>query len=254
MQPTICGRSATRGLTVCAAASALCAATAQAAPMFYFGEDLNSSDGSRLASYPNAVAARMTFESNLLDPSTIDFESVPTGTGGLDSLSMGPNGNASLDGGAVALLATGTDGEGRYPLSGDKFVAGGIGVTEMLDFDFDTPQVGFGLNIVDAGDFGGQLVAVVTYAFGPRGEAPPAEEAFQIPHTLGVAGNTSGSVLFWGWIDPENPITSVRIVSTSPATDAIGIDDVTASTQIPAPGAGVGLLIGLATIATRRRR
>ncbi|WP_143437473.1 hypothetical protein [Hydrocoleum sp. CS-953] len=138
--------------------------TAQAVPVqVFFGEDLHNSRSTRLPSTPNATAAEAEFLARLSGTGTEDFESFSPGS--VSSLeltfpgSMGSSITASLSnpsGSSIGVtnLGSGTNGFGRYPISGDHYLDVD-GANFAISFDSDIAA--FGFYGIDIGDFGGAL-------------------------------------------------------------------------------------------------
>ena len=96
--------------------------TATAAPVTFFGEDLGLGESTRLPAHPFADAARALFLSNLIGVGTETFEGFSGGTGAPLPLVFPGAGTATLIGdGSIVSVPSGTNGFGRYPISGDKF-------------------------------------------------------------------------------------------------------------------------------------
>jgi hypothetical protein len=222
-----------------------------AAEQIFFGEDLGLGESTRLTSHPNADAARDSFLAGLTGVGTEDFESFATGTSLPITLDFGAAGSATLDdGGYVAYVPTGTNGVGRYPISGDKYLETG---TDLV-IDFTEAQAAFGFYGVDIGDFNGQVVLTFTNG---------GSEVVNIGNSTGISG---GSVLYFGIIvDEGNEFTKIQFDNTASGTDYFGFDDMTIGIReqvepanpIPAPSTLVGLLsMGAAglMIAWRKRK
>ena len=100
----------------------LCATTSVAAPTTFFGEDLGLGEGIRLPSHPNSDAARDAFFTQLTGVGVEDLESFADGTPAPITVDFGASGSATLEGGGyINEVPTGTNGFGRYPISGDNY-------------------------------------------------------------------------------------------------------------------------------------
>ena len=219
-----------------------------AVPTTYFGEDLSSAPETPVPpnSRPNSDAARNTFFSKLSgDVGTENFEAFTPMTPTPLTVSFQNAGTATLSGGQIVddanpLIA------GTYSISPDKYWVGNNGFTLI----FSSLISAFGFYATDVGDFGGQLS--LTFQNGDT-------EIFSLPHTIGSAGSTGGSVLYFGIIDTANPFTSVTFNNSFVEADAFGFDDFTIATAsqvieatpVPLPptvllmGSGLVGLLGL---------
>ena len=72
-----------------------------AAPVPFFGEDVNSSGDPNEALFTNATAARDSFFMNLTGVGTETFESFATGTSAPLAVSFGVAGTATINNGAI---------------------------------------------------------------------------------------------------------------------------------------------------------
>jgi hypothetical protein len=228
-----------------AAALLLAAGTAgsgSAAPLTFFGEDLGQGETVRLAATPNADAARNAFFANLVGVGTETFEGFTAGTGAPLAVSFGAAGTATLGGsGSVASVPTGTNGVGRYPISGDQYWETGQNFT----ITFSNPVAAFGFYGIDIGDFGGQVT--LTLAGG-------GAQTINVPNTVNGAG---GGVLYFGIIETLT-FTAITFGNTAAGTDFFGFDDFSIGSleqvKIPAPAA-LGLFgIALAGLGMAMRR
>ncbi len=187
----------------------------QAAPLTFFGEDLNGNPNSRIA-FPKAAAARANFVSQLPGIATDNFEEFSNGASLPLSLTFSGAASATLNGAAgfIQTLASGTNGNGRFPTSGNNYLDSDAA---SLILTFVSPVTAFGFYGTDIGDFGGQLSLMFT---GTRTVSIP------VPHSLGTGTGSpqDGSVLFFGYIDTANPFTSVQFLNTA-ASDSFGFDD-----------------------------
>ncbi len=220
---------------------------ARAGAMTFFDRDMHTSDTTRLAVLPNSLAAFNLF-SSLLDSTAMDtLETIPANTSN-PTLTFGGAATATVTGGVVRTVPAGqTDGEGRYPLSGSRYMNANQGA--ML-IEFTEPQQAFGFFGIDIGDFGGRLLihqidgAMKEYVIDP----------------VSQQGQASGSVLFWGLIDADAPFTSIEIRNNTGVEDVFAFDNLVVGelgAVVPLPsGAGLGAagLLGLFAAAGVRRR
>jgi hypothetical protein len=226
------------------------AAPASAGIVTFLGHDAGLSNSARLGSYPNAQAARDQFLANLTQIRTETFESFADDTslaGSGIAMSFGPTTATLRSGhGKIEQLASGTNGLGRYPLSGDRYVETG----GALELTFSAPQVAFGFFGIDIGDFDGQVTLMLD-------DGP--ETLINIANPIGIVG---GGVLYFGLI-ADRAFTKVTFGNTATGFDEFGFDDFTIASReqvipvVPTPGAGLGgllLLAGLSLPRLLRRR
>jgi hypothetical protein len=198
-----------------------------AAPQTFFGEDLGQGENVRLSSHPNADAARAQFLANLSNPVTADLENFSDGEPAPLVVDFGAAGTATLQGtGEIVEVPSGTNGFGRYPISGTKY----LDSSATFSITFSQPQVAFGFFGVDIGDFNGQVT--ITYVDG-------SSQTLTIPNTTNGLG---GSVLYFAFIDIANPFVSVSFGNTAIGEDVFGFDDFTIGTAQQVVVAGVPTL------------
>ncbi|WP_282606845.1 hypothetical protein [Pelagibius sp. Alg239-R121] len=256
-------RIAIRTVLGCTAMAAL-AVAAQAEPIrTFFGEDLHNSRTTRLSSTPNADAAAAEFLSNLSGTGTEEFESFSSGSVSSLALSfpgsMGSTITSTLSNPAGSNIVinnrtSGTNGYGRYPISGDQYLD-----VDGANFqiDFDNGIAAFGFYGIDIGDFGGELS--LTLANG-------VTESLDIGNTVGSGGSTDGSVLFFGLIT-DSPFTQLTFANST-TSDIFAFDNMTIgdlsqivppTASVPEPASlasfGFGLLsLALLTLPATRKR
>lgn len=199
-------------------ASLLWASPALAAPVVFFGEDVNTAGDPAQPPLTQSNAARDTFFAHLTGAATESFESFPTGEEAVLEIAFSGAGTATVLGGMV------TDGEniaGRYPASGLKY----LDAESPIRMTFSSPIAAFGFYATDVGDFGGQLSLQLTALSGEVIN-------FVVPASTGIDGSTTGSILYFGFYDLANTYSSV-FFDNGDYSDIIGIDDFT----IAGPGA-----------------
>lgn len=222
----------------------LSTSSAFALNMTFFGEDLGPLTQSDPR--PNADAARADFFTYLVGVGTEDFEGVPAGTTSPLTIDFGAAGTATLNGGGDVTSDT---TYGAFPISGSKYWEAS---DTSFSLNFSDSIAAFGFYGTDIGDWGGTVT--VTTQDG-------VSTAYEIPHTSVPDGSTSGSALYWGVIDTDNPFISITFDNTYGVGDWFGFDDFSIGSieqvqpTIPEPGTllllGSGL-IGLLALGRKK--
>lgn len=234
-------------------AKAQCAATANGYQCW--GIDVNGSAGSR-ATNVNALAARNAFFSNLIGVGTETFESFGAGAAPPLAINFGAAGTATINGtGQVTAQGPGTNGFGRYPISGTKFYAANSGTSQTVsDFrlDFSAPVAAFGFYGIDLGDFNSNISLRFTLAGGGTFD-------WTLPYTVPAP---DGNIQYAGIID-NRTFTSVEFLATAGTStgDFFAFDDFSIGALeqvVPEPSSLALLLVGVTglggVVARRRRR
>ena len=192
------------------AAVALCVGLSvqslQAVPITFFGEDVA---GGSLP-VPNSSAAQAAFLSNISSAGVEDFESFSYLQGSPIVATFSPFGDTATITGFEEIEAF-SSSAGRFAISGTKYLQTDNG--QGLSLTFSAPQAIFGFFGTDVGDFGGQL----TLSF--DGGTP-----INVPNSTNAA---NGTALFFGYIDEDNPFSTVVFGNTNSSSDVFGFDDFT---------------------------
>src|ERR1700677_4709658 len=120
---------ASMGLAFCVLGSGFAAA----APVTFFGEDVNTSGDPNEAPFTNATNASNSFFANLTGVGTETFESFATGTSAPLPIGFMGAGTATINDGTIA---SGNDGAGRYPFSGTQYLNVG---SDNFSISFSNP-------------------------------------------------------------------------------------------------------------------
>lgn len=223
-------------LTLAAAASTLASGLAAAAPLTFFGEDGGLGETTALSAHPNADAARDDFFASLsgTNNATQSFETFTPSTdlvAGALTVDFGALGSAVLNEGFISEEPFG----GRYAISGKKFWETS---TTSFTVHFSSAVIGFGFYGIDVGDYGGQMTISLSNG-----------STSTVGHALNAVG---GAVLYWGFLDRDNPFTSITFGNTNAGSDWFGFDDfsiVTAMPDNPVSEPGILALFGIGFVA-----
>jgi hypothetical protein len=240
--------------------------SANAAVTTFFGEDANVGEANRLLVHPLSDAARANFLSSLVGVGTETFESFADGTvlplvlnfpGSVGGITATLSGSGFVD----VLPGVGTNGAGRYPISGTHYLDGVNASTggTALTINFSSQIAAFGFYGTDIGDFNGTIELRLSGA---------------VVSTVNVGnstGNAGAGVLFFGVIDNVNTFDQVIFRNTGSGSDVFGFDDMTIGdlqqvippgpgTAVPEPGSALtgllaaGLCLGRFTARRRQSR
>jgi hypothetical protein len=178
---------------------------------------------------------------------TETFEGFTDGTAAPLGLTFPGAGPATLNGGGSVDDDPDT---GQNAISGSHWWRTGIG--NNFAIDFSSPVAAFGFYGIDIGDIGAQLTLTLVGG---------GSVSINIPHSIDVGQN--GSVIYFGYIDVDNPWTRAEFTNAGGGGgDDFGFDDMTIGSAqqvspVPEPSTlsllAVGVL-GLVTTAWRRRR
>ena len=238
---------AARGVIIGASALSMAGAAFGAATVF-FDRDLHESDTERLGAFPNSQAQRNMFVGSL--PASMmfedDLESIAANTFN-PTMGFGGAVDASVTGGVIREAQPGmTDNHGRYPVSGLNYMnLGDAEETGIMTITFSQPISAFGFYGIDIGDFNGTLRLT---------QLDGAQEQFVVD-PISDGGDRSGSMLFWGMIDFDNPFTRIEFFNNTGVDDVFAFDNFIVGLGVPLPaGAGLGFAGLLAGAAMRPRR
>lgn len=189
----------------------------------FFGEDEGLGRDTRLASRPNADAARDSFLSNLGNVGTETFESFePCATPAL-TLNFSGAGTATLEGsGRVCNTPTGTS-QGVYPISGNQYFT----TSDIFSIDFSQEINAFGFYGIDVGDFNAQIVLQL------ENTLTGLSKLLTIDNTTSL-DKPGGSLLYYGLIAQDNfSFNKVTFANTAIGFDYFAFDDMTIASIKP---------------------
>ena len=229
--------------TFATAALAVCLLTAHAAPVVYFGEDLNPSqqineqpdNPARLTNYPSSTLAANRFRSRLTGVATENFESFTPGSSPT-TVTFGSD-TATLSGSSAIYDVPTNTFSGTYPTSGNTFLQLVSLSPGFFAIDFSTAQAAFGLFATDIEV--AQLQIILVTEAGTR-------TTLTLASTLPQA---SGGMTFFGIIDTQSPFIRVEFSRVGNQEDGFGFDDMTigrAEQVHPEPASlDIGLYAGI---------
>lgn len=220
-------------------------APGEAAPLQFFGQNE--------AGVPHAANAEAAFLANLVGVGSEGFEGFEFGTGATIrplELTFPGVGTARFNAPPDSFVAGGSGFPGVHPIAGSQLWQTN-GDVNIVVIDFVTTVAAIGFYVIDAGDVGAQLMLALVGSSG--------SVVINIPNN-----GRDGNVLFFGYIDADNPWTRAVISDRCIfCGDIFGLDELTVasvqqviSTPIPEPSTlsllGLGVF-GL-VVATRRYR
>lgn len=185
----------------------------------FFGEDEGLGRDTRLASRPNADAARDSFLSNLGlgNVGTETFESFePCVTPPL-TLNFSGASTATLEGsGRVCNTPTGTS-EGVYPISGNQYFT----TLDIFSIDFSQEINAFGFYGIDVGNLNAQIVLQL------ENTLTGLSKLLTLDNTASF-NQPGGSVLYYGVIAQDDfSFNKVTFANTAIGYDYFALDDLT---------------------------
>jgi hypothetical protein len=207
-----------------------------AAIVTFFGEDVNRAGDPTVATPVNSSAASGRFLANLANIGTETFEGFRTGTFVPLTVNFSGLGSAVLSG--TGTVVNGNDGGGRFPISGTQYLLTDAGAG--FNLSFSNAISAFGFYATDVGDYGGQIVLTLTDVNGQL-------STLTVPSTVGSNGSTSGSVLYYGFIDNSSAYRNIQFSDTA-VPDIFAFDNITVGNVNAAPEPGAFALMGLGMV------
>lgn len=195
-------------------------ATPVEALQIFLAQDAGLGKDTRLVKRPNADAVRDRFLSHLVDVKTEDFENFSSGCYNTLTVNFPKTDTVTLQGqGCIRNFPTGTNGAGRYPISGNKY----LDTFSNFSIIFPDPVAALGFYATDIGDFNGNL----TLTF----KNDTTTTTFTIPSTPNcpdaLVNCQDGSVLYFGIIAqaPSEFFTEVIFGNVGQGGDFFGFDN-----------------------------
>jgi hypothetical protein len=208
-----------------------------AAVVTFFGEDLNRAGDPTVATPANSSAASGRFLANLASVGTETFEGLNSGSFVPLTVNFSGLGSAVLSG--TGTVVSGNDGNGRFPISGTQYLLTAAGAG--FNLKFSSPVSAFGFYGTDVGDYGGQILLTLTDINGQV-------STLLVPNTIGSNGSTSGSVLYYAFLDRTDAYTNIEFSDTS-VPDQFAFDNITVGSVNAAPEPGAFALMGFGMFA-----
>lgn len=207
-------------MVLSAVVASICSATSVQALQIFFGQDAGLGKNTRLVNLPNANAVRDRFLSNLVDVKTEDFEYYRAGCYQGLYVNFPETDTITLEGqGCIRNFPTGTNGAGRYPISGNRY----WDTFSNFSIIFPQPIAALGFYAADIGDFNGQLT--LTFKNDTSTTTLAIDTSLNCPDRS--VNCQDGSVLYYGAIaqHPSEFFTEVIFGNIGQSGDFFGFDD-----------------------------